>query len=333
LTERKVVGATMANMAVGGAAACGRRSRHGAGATTGDKLMHPVRRVLVATDFSSGSAAAVARGVRIARLHGARLDLVHAFDVGAWQALRRLFDLGHLAGERSTEVLLRERLQALADELAAREGVAVDSHFGLGAPAAVIEARARAMNAALLVIARRSEPAAPGASGTLLRMLRSAACPVLVIRAAPLADYGRVLCAVDLRERSRHAAALSLAMFPHALHLLLHVIDPQWEREVRGGHAEPAPLGELIASLHGLATQRLQDLAGELAAAAGPQAQVEAVVVEAIPAMGIVQHAATWPADCVVVGRHGQGLAADKLLGSTALDAIHHSGRDVLVVP
>jgi nucleotide-binding universal stress UspA family protein len=293
--------------------------------------------VLVATDFSSGSSAAVARAVRVARQHGARLDLLHAFDTGALQALRNLFDLGHLAGEPSAEALLRERLKALADELAAREGIAVDSHFGLGAPAAVIEARARSMNAALLVIARRSEPAAPGASTTLLRMLRSAPCPVLVTRAAPVADYGRVLCAVDLREVSRHAAAVSLALFPGALHRLLYVIDPQWEREVQGSHGKPGPLGELIASLHGLAQQRLETLAAELthaqAAQGGKAPSVEAAVVEAIPAMGIVQHAATWPADCVVVGRHSHGLVADRLLGSTALDAIHHSGGDVLVVP
>jgi universal stress protein E len=302
-------------------------------ASEGDHSMNPTRRVLVATDFSSGSQAAVARAVRLARLHGARLDLVHAFDVSAWQALRNLFDLGHLAGEPSAEALLRERLKALADQLAAREGLPVDSHFGLGAPAAVIEARARSMNAALLVIARRSEPAAPGASGTLLRMLRSAPCPVLVTRAAPVADYGRVLCAVDLREVSRHAAAVSLALFPGALHRLLYVIDPQWEREVQGGHGELGPLGDLIASLHGLAKQRLDTLARELTATAGKSPVVEAAVVEAMPAMGIVQHAATWPADCVVIGRHGQGLVADRVLGSTALDAIHHSGGDVLVVP
>jgi nucleotide-binding universal stress UspA family protein len=299
--------------------------------------MKPVRRVLVATDFSSGSSAAVARAAHLARLHGARLDLVHAFDAGALQALRNLFDLGHLAGEPSAEALRRERLKGLADDLAAREGVPVDSHFGLGAPATVIEARARSMNAALVVIARRSEPAAPGASATLLRMLRSAPCPVLVTRAAPVADYGRVLCAVDLREVSRHAAAVALALFPGALLRLLYVIDPQWEREVQGSRGEPGPLGELIAALHGQAKQRLDTLAGELAreqaARAGTTPGVEALVVEAIPAMGIVQHAATWPADCVVVGRHGQGLVADKLLGSTALDAIHHSGRDVLVVP
>jgi nucleotide-binding universal stress UspA family protein len=271
--------------------------------------------------------------VRLARLHGARLDLVHAHDAGALQALRNLFDLGHLAGEPSAEALQRARLKALADELAVREGIAVDSHFGLGAPAGVIEARARSMNAAVLVIARRSEPAAPGASSTLLRMLRSAPCPVLVTRAAPVADHSRVLCAVDLREASRHAAAVSLALFPGALHRLLYVIDPQWEREVQGRLGGPGPLGELIASLHGLAQQRLENLARELGAAAGTARHVEAAVVEAIPAMGIVQHAATWPADCVVVGRHGQGLVADRLLGSTALDAIHHSGGDVLVVP
>jgi len=294
-------------------------------------MTHPIRRVLVATDFSVGSQAAVARAVLIARAHGACVDLLHSFDPSALHALRNLFDLGHLAGQPSAEAQLRQRLQRLAEELAAHEGIVVDSHFGLGVPAAVLEARARSMNAALLVIAQRSDPAAPGVSGTLMRMLRSAPCPVLVVRAAPVADYGRVLSAVDLREVSQRAVAVALALFPRAQHRLLCVVDPHWEREVQGNLGEQAPLGELIATLHGLALQRLQALAGELSAASGTA--VDAAVVEAVPAMGIVQHAAIWPADCVVVGRHGQGRVADRLLGSTALDAIHHSGRDVLVVP
>jgi nucleotide-binding universal stress UspA family protein len=99
---------------------------------------------------------------------------------------------------------------------------------------------------------------------------------------------------------------------------------------VQRGQGDEAPLGELIASLHGRAQRQLEVLAGELCA--DRSMAVDVAVVEAIPALGIVQHAATWPADCVVVGRHGQGLVADALLGSTALDAIHHSGRDVLVV-
>lgn len=292
--------------------------------------MKPIRRVLVATDFSVGSDAAVERAVRLARTHGACVDLVHAFDASAWKALRAVFDLDRLSGQPSPEARLRERLAARAAALAAGEGLAVESHFGVGAPAAVIEARARAMNAAVLVIARRSEPAAPGVSSTLLRILRSAPCPVLVTRAGQAADYARVLTAVDLREVSRQAAASALALFPAATHRLLYVIDPQWEREAQRGHGDEAPLGELIASLHGRAQRQLEVLAGELCAGRG--AAVDVAVVEAIPALGIVQHAATWPADCVVVGRHGQGAVADALLGSTALDAIHHSGRDVLVV-
>jgi nucleotide-binding universal stress UspA family protein len=288
--------------------------------------MQPIRRVLVATDFSAGSEAALERGLRLARSHGACVDLVHAFDASAWQALRAVFDLGRLSGQPSAEAQLRERLAERAAALAQREGLAVESHFGVGAPAAVIEARARSMHAAVLVIARRSDPAAPGVSSTLLRILRSAPCPVLVTRAGAAEDCSRVLTAVDLREVSRQAAARALALWPKAAHRLLYVIDPQWEREVQRGQADAAPLGELIAALHGRARQQLE------AMAAGLGASVEVAVVEAVPAMGIVQHAATWPADCVVVGRHGQGLVADTLLGSTALDAIHHSGRDVLVV-
>lgn len=211
---------------------------------------------------------------------------------------------------------------------AQREGLKVETHFAAGAPATVIAARARSMNAAAVVLARSSDPAALGTSGTLLRLLRHAPCPVLVVRDDGAKPYGRVLTAIDLREVSRRAAERALALFPAARHRLLYVVDPQWQHAAQQAGAEQA--GGLLATLHGQARQKLDALAAELRGAGA--GEIEAAVADARPALGIVEQAAAWPADCVVVGRHGQGLVAETLLGSTALDVIHHSGRDVLVV-
>lgn len=290
----------------------------------------PIRRIIAATDFSPGANAAVERAAQLAHAHGALLELLHAFDSSAWQSLVSVLDMQWLGGGAAPENALRRQLDALAAALAQREGLKVETHFAAGAPATVIAARARSMNAAAVVLARSSDPAALGTSGTLLRLLRHAPCPVLVVRDDGAKPYGRVLTAIDLREVSRRAAERALALFPAARHRLLYVVDPQWQHAAQQAGAEQA--GGLLATLHGQARQKLEALAAELQAQTAGAGGLETEVADARPALGIVEQAAAWPADCVVVGRHGQGLVAETLLGSTALDVIHHSGRDVLVV-
>jgi len=289
------------------------------------------RRVVVATDFSAGSAQAVDRGVRLARAHGAGLVLLHAFDPGAWRALHAIFDVRRLTGEVPSDVMARQQLAALAESLAAKTGLAVTAHHGVGDPAAAIASHVQAMKSVLVVIARRADPGAPGLGSTLMRVLRSAPCPVLVVRHAAAKVYERVLSAVDLRDVSWRAASMALEWFPGAEHELLSAIDPAWQSELMRHPAAPDLGGEAAEPLHARAERQLQRLAHDLCLR--PGCQVRSEVVEGVPVRAIVDRAAAWPADCVAVGRHGQGALADRFLGSTSLDLLHHAAADVLVVP
>jgi len=295
--------------------------------------MKPIRRVVVATDFSPGSMQAVERAALVARAHGACLDLLHTFDASAWKSLRSVFDMKHLAGAAPREAEQRQRLDTLAESLAAQAGLDVETHFGLGVPAEAITARVKATHAALVVAARRSIPDAAGAGSTLLRVLRSVPCPLLVVRTAAASAYERVLTAVELQELSLGAAALAIDLFPKSEHCLLHVIDSAWEHEVWRGRAGAEAFDATLRAIHGRDTQQLQALVQDLGLPPEVRLQSQVAVVEAIASRGIIERAAAWPADCLVVGHHGHGRVADALLGSTALDAIHHAACDVLVVP
>lgn len=291
--------------------------------------MSSIRKIVVATDFSAGSMHAVDRGVRLARARGAGLELLHAFDPGAWRALHAVFDIRRLTGEVPSGVVAREQLAALAESLAAKTGLEVAAHNGVGDPAAAIAAHVKTMKSVLVVMARRGDPGAPGLGSTLMRVLRSAPCPVLVVRNGAAKDYERVLSAVDLRDVSWRAASTALECFPDAEHELLSVVDPAWQRELMRHPAAPGQGGD--ESLHARAERQLQRLAHDLCL--GPGCRVRSEVVEGIPVRVIVDRAAAWPADCVAVGRHGQGTIADRFLGSTSLDLLHHAAADVLVVP
>ena len=293
--------------------------------------MEAIRLVIAAIDFSRGSESAIERAVVLARAHGARLELLHAFDAGAWHALKAVFDARRLSGEAPADVLLRERLSALAAALASRTGLEVAAHDGIGEPAHAIASRVASTDADLVVIARRSDPATPGVGSTLMHVLQRAPCPVLVVRHPAERSYAHVLAAVDLRDVSWRAATLAIEWFPSAQHCLLSAIDPDWERELTHSRAAHGPVHADAVPLHVQAERQLQRLAHDLCLR--PGCQVRSEVVDASPVRAIVDRAASWPADCVAVGHHGQGGLAHRLLGSTALDVLHHTACDVLVVP
>lgn len=297
---------------------------------TTDTTLNSVRRVAVACDFSEGADAAVARGTQLAMAHGARLDLVHAFDVGSLRALRSVFDVDRLfAGQPATQAA-KERLSAVAAELGAASGLEVEACFGVGEPAAVLAAHVKARNPAVVVAGRRADPQDPGIGSTLLTVLRDAACPILVVRAGHPHPCRSVVSAVDLRDVSRRAAMVAAALFPDAEHRLICALDAAWERQVWRASGMLPSVDTGVDALRKALTARLDAVAHDMAGRIGSPVVTE--LVEAVPARAIVGHAKSAAADCVAVGRHGQGMLADHLLGSTTLDVIHHTARDVLVV-
>lgn len=296
-----------------------------------DAALDRVRRVVVACDFSEGSAAAVARCTQVAKAHGARIDLLHAFDVGALRALRGVFDVDRLFSDQPAALAVKQRLSAMAAELGAGSGVEVEACFGVGELAAVLAAHVKATHPAVVLAGRGADPEDPGIGSSLLKVLRSLACPVLVVRAGHPEPFRTVLSAVDLRDVSRRAATVAATLFPAAEHRLICALDPAWERQVWRTSGLQASLGAGVEALRTALATRLDEVARDMAERTGSTVATE--LVEAVPARAIVGRAKSAAAGCVAVGRHGQGMLADRLLGSTTLDVIHHTARDVLVVP
>lgn len=293
--------------------------------------MGAIRRIVVATDFSAGSDAAVERALQVARAHAASLELLHVFDVSVWHSLRGVFDAKRLAGELPQDLALRERLRALADALAAQTKLEVSASFEVGDAVPAIEAHARKTGAALLVLGVRADPEVPGLGSTALKLLRAAPCPVLIVRPHSTRPYENVLSAVDMRDVSKRVADTAVTLFPAARHRLFCAVDPQWQREVWRATGAQSAMQSMHESLQAQAAHHLDQLAHTLSGKA--EHTVLAEVVDLPPVHAVVARAESLPADCVAVGHHGQGPLTERLLGSTAQDLIHHTARDVLVVP
>jgi hypothetical protein len=87
----------------------------------------------------------------------------------------------------------------------------------------------------------------------------------------------------------------------------------------------------LHESLHAQAEQELQQFAQRLSACA--RYPLVAVVVDDVPARANLVSATHLRADCVFVGRHGQGTATDSFLGSMAHHVTYAAMNDALMVP
>ncbi len=293
--------------------------------------MTMIRNVVLATDFSPGAQAALDRAVLLAQKHGACLRLLHAFDVGAWHSLKAVFDPQRLNAEPPPDVRMRRRLKDMAASLAAQKGVRVEARFAVGEADQAISAFVSAHEDSLLVIGSRAEPDVLGVGSTATRLLRSPKCPVLVVRLRESRPYEQVLCAVDMREASMRAASQAVAMFKQAHHLLVCAVDAElegtsWMNSVAAGQARLQR-----TSMHDFAVRQLEELAQELSSQA--EHPVTTKVIDDVPARAIVALAAELPADCVVVGHHGQSGAGWRPLGSMAQHVLQHTSRDVLVVP
>jgi len=294
--------------------------------------MASIRNIVVATDFSNASVAAVERAVQLAVMHGAALCLLHAFDEGArpeWKSV--LAAQRNAASQPSADHQLRQRLADAANSLAGQLTIEVTTHYDAGPAAKVIAAYARAHAGSLVVVGSRADPELAGLGSTASKVVRMPAAPTLIVRATERRPYRTILSAIDMREGSIRAVSLAVDLFQAAHHHLLYALDPVLPTSPWASEQAEEHLRSEHKLLYAQAGRDLRTLAQQLSARTTHR--VRAVVADDVPARAILVAAANLGADCVVVGHHGEGLATDSDVGSMAQHVIHSALSDVLVVP
>ena len=294
--------------------------------------MASISHIVVATDFSKASVAAVERAGQLAVIHGAALCLLHALDEGARTERKSVPDARRQAARPApAEPPLQQRLADAAAALARQLSVEVTTHCEAGPAPRVIAAYARAHAGSLVVVGSRADPELTGLGSTASRVVRMPVAPTLIVRATQRRPYRTILSAVDLREGSLRAVSLAVDLFSQAHHHLLYVLDSELPTPPSASEQAEEQLRSEYASLRTQADLDLRALAQHLSARAAHR--VRAVVADDVPARAILVAAANLGADCVVVGHHGRGPATDRALGSMAQHVIHSALSDVLVVP
>jgi nucleotide-binding universal stress UspA family protein len=142
---------------------------------------HPIKRIVVATDFSEGSDAAMERAFGLAKTLGATVDLVHVLDTAILTAPASLGSMPLVEPELLMEQI-DEQLTARVEQ-AHKEGLVCQSDSLDGYPAREIVRHAQKTGADLIVLGTHGRT---GVAHVIMgsvaeRVVQRATCPVLVI--------------------------------------------------------------------------------------------------------------------------------------------------------
>lgn len=287
------------------------------------------RSVLVATDFSRNAAQAASRARMLAdELAIDALRLLHVVEAPWLGALQQWFGLPDASRQGVLEDA-RRSMTGLAALLEAGSGRRIVAEVAVGGLLDTVIGRAAQVD--LLVLgARGQHPVRDFAIGTTgERLLRKRRGSTLVVRRPPARSYRRVLAPIDGSAHAPRVLAQAAAIAPAAQIEVLHAFELPFEGKLRLA-------GLATAQIHGMRqsarAQTVERLARLVAVSGIDAARVRQRIEHGYAPRVIVDVARESKADLIVIGKHGESVVEDLLLGSVALHVLGQARCDVLVV-
>lgn len=285
-----------------------------------------IDRLLAATDLSAPANHAVERAAMIARESGAELNLLHVVSFGPLEKLRKLMQDTSAAIQQRIIETAHGRLVTQAATLAKRYGVSSDIRVLSGS--LLIELQDA--SADMVVCGARGESFMRHVllGSTAERMLRSTRRPILVVKQAAHEPYKTVLIPVDFSSASLRAIEQARAVAPQAEIILMHAYEVPFEGQLRYASVEESILNEYLLIAKRDATASMEELCKQ--AGLGID-QARYVLVHGDPSSSVIEQEQVQSADLIVMGKHGENLLEELLLGSVTKHVLAESQCDMLV--
>jgi nucleotide-binding universal stress UspA family protein len=287
--------------------------------------------ILLAVDASSASQAAVVQVAARPWPAGSHFEVLTVVETP-----------GFLTQGLATEEL-KTRAQHLADAAAAQlrsQQLRAKAVVAVGDPKTVILDHAAAMHADLIVLGANGLGAVERfLLGSVSRaVLRFAPCSVALVRESTAdSDMGlKVLLAVDGSESSRHATeAIAARPWPSGTEIRVFSVVELGMSALQASFEIPAFDTEHLESQRAEAMKRTEDAIDsslKILEAAGLTTSESISVLAASPKELILQEAAEWPADWIVLGSHGSSGLSRFLIGSTSETVATHAACSIEVI-
>lgn len=294
-------------------------------------MIKKLETILIGTSLTEASDPVVQSGVLLARRSGAKVHLAHAYAAPMTYSGAPFFPDSSIG-----EVFKAERaaLQRQLDNQIARLGIErtelAGIHLEVSPAHRYLVETAGKIGADLIVVGSSESPRLAKVFGsTADRVVRKAACPVLVVREELELPLQRILLPVDLSPLSAEAFEAGLRFLvwigggtPPAVEALF--VMTELDRQALSSRATEAEVEQL-------ADQELRRFVA-MHAADAPW-KVETLVESGFVDAEILSQIETWKPDLVVLGTHGRGGFERFLLGSVASTVIRQGACSVLVIP
>lgn len=286
--------------------------------------MQAITTLVAATDFSAAANRAMLRAALLARQQGAELHLLH---VTSPLALYPGQDVGPADGA-TLPAALGKQVEATAQVLRERYGIRVQTAQRIGRAHSQIADYAASVGAGLVVIGARGEGLLPRLllGSTAWRLLRVRPGPVLIVRGEPVEPYGRVLAAVDFFPHSHAVVEWASWLAGYGYLQLLHILEPLDESGLRARGLDGAAIQQRRDEMRAIAKNLMANLCS------GAPGEMESHIEPGYPPARILESAADWRADLIVLGRQGRSGLEDFLLGGVSKDVAQAADCDVLLV-
>lgn len=292
--------------------------------------MNHLKCILAATDLSSPARHAVERAALVSQDTATPLELLHVADLTPLERLRQL--MGATPADLEQRVLdaARQKLRDLAAALQQRFGVAARTHVVAGSLLAELARKADGLTPGLLVCGAKGESIIRHfAMGSMaLRVLNTTRCPILVVKQPPHESYRRLLVPVDFSRSSLRAIHDARRTAPQADIVLLHTFEVPFEGCLRYASVDEDTINRYRIVAKQEATEKLFALRHE--AGLSPD-ESSLVVIYGDPTVCIVEQEQEQDCDLIVMGKHGENLLEELLLGSVTEHVLAESQGDVLV--
>jgi len=282
-----------------------------------------MKRLLVATDFSTRSDRAIRRAGILAKQFNASMVLIHVVDDDQPPSL--------VTAERREAQSL---LQGIAQSLSKTEALSVDTKVFMGQPFDGLLRAASEFKPDLLVVGpHRRQILKDVFSGTTgERTIRQGRWPVLVAAAVPAHSYRRALITTDFSDCSAKAltAAQELGFFEAMPVMIMHAYDAPAESLIYRASMTLEETKDYLMQGRARAENDMLKFLRD----AGIESESRILkIVESSTAAAILDCAHERQIDLVVVGAHGRTAVEKMFLGSVTDGVLRQSDTDVLVVP
>ena len=281
--------------------------------------------IVVATDGSTGSDAALHTAGGLAALHNAKVVVVSAVDpvVPVPGDFQIAFPYRDLEQAQRTERMTN--MQAQLERVGARDA-GWTLKLELGEPGSLIANVAQDLGASMVITGLNHHDLIDRMLGgeTALRIVRASKRPVLSVTSEFQDLPKRAVIATDFSVASLDSAKAALRLFPSiTVVYLVHVMS---KLEV--------PPGVFITSA-GLFSEPISESFERVTSALdlAPAITVETIALEGKPSREVLRFAQEAGADLIVTGSRGAGLMSRLMVGSTATGILRGADCAVLAVP